>query len=849
MQNIYQAALNKKKHLATNLSIDNKNYFKLNDTFKKGKIVYLNTSFNFNKFINNINIFLQNNLKLSSSIIELDDYFTEIQYKSKSSLANKINAETSFSLIFLQIENILIFNINLSDFFNEKLTNKLKLNFSSLINSSFNKEISHNIFNSILNSNNKDVILSSENAFFERTHTNEKLFFQNTINNEQILAKLNLSNLTVEDKEVSTQIFNSSFVVTDKSIGIFAFNKNGENVFFEKTQENYKIKKGITSNTIIYKTISWNTKRSNSKSFNQLKNIYNFTENNRIEEFARLAYLLNDFNYAQQLISLLKGKEGNAIYDFLYLLVSIKSKTSETIKDDEIKPLIQNILLEEKINKLIFNILKKWKISNIKKTLLLELFTKTADSKEEKKAIIPLFETIRTEFKKNNKDLINQSVFEINYAEFLISCGKNRKAGRILKQLLKNLPNETISEILPPQNLDITSNKSGQLLKIKILDLITKSKGKDKAEQEILQSAILQPLNINTLNKLKDVKSEEIKEKANEIISLLSNEGLNNKEKEVPVKKYKPLSSELIENNFRHPATLKNGSFYSIQKWISKIKEVDYSSIKEYAEKIEATSYPKLNEIFYNLKQIFKLENVEFYISRGKKSHEIIGYEGKPSFVLIGYKHLDKNSDLFLNFKELQFAVSVELAHIYFKHSKISANDVWRGVADKGYVLLDAVLGVIPVAGLASKSIRSANKLNGLTKILNNSISVGKNIYGAANKVSEFYKNKFISNPKTQKKQKLLVASRLMQYTADRAGLAISGDLKTAVRTTFLTGKYNYAFFDDATKTSLNKFILQTNEDGTYKNQEIALRIAHLISFYLSDEYTKIRTILLPNSE
>jgi len=847
MQNIYQSALKKKHNLLENFSTENKNYFKIEKTIQGGNVVYLKNDFDFEKFTNKFNIFLQKELKLSSKIIELDDNLIEIKYKSDSSIASKINAGTSFSALFFFIENILIFNINTSSFFEEQSDKKLKFNFSSLINTSYKKEISQYIFETIYGNFSSSFLkktLNFNNSFIEHTHLNERVFLLN-IAEEIILAKLNLVNFKTDDKEISAQIHNSSFVVTENNIGIFAFNKKGEVLVFEELKENFKIKKGITSNTIIYNNFSWDTKRSNSKLFNQLKGIQKFTGNNRNKEFARLNYLLENYKFAESLIIEIRKKEDNAEYDFIYLLIKAKHNTATNVSDEEIKPIIHNILTEEKINKKIVEILKNWQISNIEKTLLLELFTKIAETKEERKAIIPLFDIIRTEFKKKNKDLINQTVFEINYADFLISAGKNRKARKILKNLLKKLPNEEISDILPSQDLDLTSKKSGQLLKIKIFELLAIAKGKNEAENEILQSVILQPLNIETLNKLKGTKTEQLKEKANEIISLLENEGLKNIEKEVPVKKYNPLPKGVIENKLRHPATQKNGNFYSVQKWISKIKADDYSSVKEYAEKIEATNYPKLNEIFYNLKQIFGIKVVEFYISRGEKSHEIIGYEGTPPFVLIGFKHIDKSSELFLNFKELQFAVSVELAHIYFKHSKISANDVWRGVADKGYILLDAVLGIIPVAGLASKSIQNAKKLSGVTKVLNNSISVGKNIFDAANKVSSFYKEKFSINSKTEKKQKLLAASRLMQYTADRAGLAISGDIKSAVRAIFLTGKYNYVFFNDAVKTSLKDFILQKSEDDTYKNQEIALRVAHLISLYFSDEYFEIRKILL----
>lgn len=848
MQNIYQSALNKKNRILENLTSENNNYFKIKEILKNGNYVYLKNNFNFERFINKISILLQNNLKLSCSNIDHSKSFIEVKYKSNTNIASKIIAPTSFSALFYNIENILIFTINQSNYFDNKFEKSSKFNFSKFINASYKKEISQLIYKTIyedLNPEFQKNIIDFKNSFIEKTETSENLFLLNIFNSKTILAKLNLSNFKCEDIEITSKIHKSFFAVSESNIGIFAFNKNNELLIFEELKEKFIIKKGITSNTITYKNLSWETKRGNSKIFNKLKDILNFNGSERVKEFARLNYLSENFEISKKLISQLKNNTDSAEYDFLYLLSNIKLHASSNIPDEEIKPLIKNILSEEKINNKVVEISKKWKISNAEKTLLLELFIKTSETNEERKAIIPLFDIIRKEFKKKNKDLINQTVFEINYAEFLILSGKNRKARKILKSLLKNLPNESISDILPSQDLDLTSEKSGQLLKIKIYELLTIAKGRSEAENEILQSAKLQPLNIEVLDKLKNTKTEVIKNKALEIISLLEEGGLSNIEKEVPVKKYHPLPHDIIENKLRHPATLKNGNFYSIQKWISIIKTDDYSSVKEYAEKIEATNYPKLNEIFYNLKQIFSIEEIDFFISRGEKSNDIIGYEGTPPFVLIGFKHIDKNSKLFLNFKELQFAVAVELAHIFFKHSKISANDVWRGVADKGYVLIDAILGIVPVAGLADKSIRSANKLSAVTKVLDNSFSIGKNIYEASNKVSDFYKNKFKTNSKTEKKQKLLAASRLMQYTADRAGLAISGDIKSAVRSMFLTGKYNYTFFDNALETSLKDFILQKNEDGTYKNQEIALRISHLISFYLSDEYSQVRKILL----
>ncbi len=160
--------------------------------------------------------------------------------------------------------------------------------------------------------------------------------------------------------------------------------------------------------------------------------------------------------------------------------------------------------------------------------------------------------------------------------------------------------------------------------------------------------------------------------------------------------------------------------------------------------------------------------------------------------------------------------------------------------------MLDALLGIVPVAGLAGKSIQNSQKLSRLTNILksSNQITNGKNIYDTAIKLSNYYRSSTKTDNKTEKQQKLLAASRLMQYTADRVGLAISGDIKSAIRSVFLTGKFNYAFFEEAEKTSLKELILKINNDGSYKHQDLALRIAHLFSFYISDVYTEIRDII-----
>jgi len=852
MQNIFEESIFQKNLQSENLSQKDTKYNLLNHIFGNGKVVYLYDRFNFEAFISSVKLFLHNELKQKTDTKNYNNNFAEIRFNSPKSLAEKVNVSTDFIILLLKVENLLYFDIAVADDIYNPEKKQASISLSSLLNDSHKTEITVFIYETVYNNylkKSQTEKFNFDNILIEKTHLNERVFIKSIIKEEKLLVKLNLSNFKQKELPEEIEIYNSSFIVTDKSTAVFSFNKTGECVSFEKIEDKFEIKKKLTKNLIQYDNLVWQPKRSNSKFFNQLKNIQDFIGFDRIREIAKINCLNNNYEAAIKLISDINKEEDNPFNDLILVIIRVKNdKTTlqNFISENEFIQISQKILTIDGADKNINKLLNEWQISYKEKTFLLELFVETAENTDERKRIISLYETIRTEFRKKDKDLINQTVFDINYAEFLIVSDKKRAAVKILKKLLKHLPDETISDILPPQNLDLSSSESGQLLKIKILNLLTLAKGKNESEKEIQKSVQLQPLNKNILNQLSDVKDAELKNKAEKINLLLRKNGLTNLSKEIPARKYNKIPANILETKLRHPATIKKGSFYSVQKWISKIKADDYTSVKEYSEKIDVVNHPKLFEIFENLQQIFNLENLEFYISRGEKSKGVIGYEGTPPFIIIGQNHLDINSELFLNYRELQFSVTSEIAHIFFKHSRISSKDVWRGVADKGATLLDTLLSVVPVAGIASKSIQNSQKLSRLTSILksSNNIEKSKSIFNTALKLSEYYNSTFKSDNKTEKEQKLLAASRLMQFTADKAGLAICGSIKSAVRAVFLTGKYNYEFFSEAEKTSLYNFLLKINNDGSYKNQNLALRIAHLFSFYISDEYSEIREIL-----
>jgi hypothetical protein len=251
--------------------------------------------------------------------------------------------------------------------------------------------------------------------------------------------------------------------------------------------------------------------------------------------------------------------------------------------------------------------------------------------------------------------------------------------------------------------------------------------------------------------------------------------------------------------------------------------------------------------LFKEMKIALNMPDIEVYISHGEKAIGINGYEAQPSFIIIGGDHLDKNSLSYLTNSELKFALGVEFAHIYFKHSRITSTDLWRGAIEKGNWLLDAFMTVFPVLGLVGKSIGYLTKLNAFADVVQKAEKVTKytsgtkNLLGATEQASEFYKKVKKKDQLSEKEQELLATSRLMQLTADRMGLLFGGDLKMSIRTIFLTSKKYSVDLANANKIGLSNYLLQQNPDNNYKNQELAIRISNLFSFYLSDEYESLK--------
>jgi hypothetical protein len=86
----------------------------------------------------------------------------------------------------------------------------------------------------------------------------------------------------------------------------------------------------------------------------------------------------------------------------------------------------------------------------------------------------------------------------------------------------------------------------------------------------------------------------------------------------------------------------------------------------------------------------------------------------------------------------------------------------------------------------------------------------------------------------------ILATSRIMQLTADRCALIFTKNLNAAIRAMLLVSKRYSSEISVIEKYGLKEFFMKQDESGNFRHQDLALRIAHLFSFYLSEDYDTI---------
>jgi hypothetical protein len=485
---------------------------------------------------------------------------------------------------------------------------------------------------------------------------------------------------------------------------------------------------------------------------------------------------------------------------------------------------------------------------------------------------------------KTTKKMIPLILFDIAISEHLILAEQYASAKEIIEKRLEQLPSEELLDLLPPRDEDITEVPGLQQIRVRLLELldIAKQHLNEENFETVFSLAVYKPFERSRIEQLENFEINQIAARAAAVKKLLSRQGLQAATSITLPKlsSVSPLSQKDLDL-LRHPLTRKGKILGKLQGALARTSTPDFNHLRQFCKKATAAGEPLIIDTVGQVCLTLGLRVVPAYLSHGEKSVGVRAFEGDPNFILIGSKHVEPDSEYFLAPLELTFAIATELTHLKFKHARVTSRAVIDGTLEKGKFAIETIaallpfLKFIPINKIMSKSpsrvpLNLLKRIYGVEDGRQLMSKVGADIsplltagsdgiqklkkgirmttdQDESNNHSEEGGSKFctaneeLSEDISPSNDKLVVAHRVMQLTADRAGIVFCGDISAAVRSMFLTSRTYQPELYLAQKNDVATCLKRCDDKGNYLLQDLAIRIGSLISFFLSDDYQQLR--------
>ncbi|MBX3126786.1 MAG: hypothetical protein KF718_08705 [Polyangiaceae bacterium] len=426
-------------------------------------------------------------------------------------------------------------------------------------------------------------------------------------------------------------------------------------------------------------------------------------------------------------------------------------------------------------------------------------------------------------------------------AEHLVALGLNDEARALIESRLALLPREAFSELLPPKSADLTQGAASPEHRVVLLELLNRADD-DHSVRALRELAELEPLVPERLEKLAKAAEGGLKDRAEHVLEVLAPGGIAGKDV-APLVDPSPLGAALLERKLRHPIAREGTDLLGrLQALLGAVPVPDHRALSDYVEPISEQKHPDAARALSAAARLLDVSDLSGFISRGRKGTGIRSYEGASPFVLVGGRHLDPNDEAFLSPSELCFAIGTEVAHLRCGHSRVTSSEVWSGALEKSKQGLDLALGVLPL-------FRGVRVLEQVTRVTSKVPfgALGRTVKGAFALKRGLVDRKRVGpgRPPSDEglsalNEQLVAAHRAMQLTADRAGLLLARDPRPSVRAMLHVRPDHRELYEAMLTRGIDPVLAARADDGALVYQDLAIRIAALVSFYISEDYERL---------
>lgn len=432
-------------------------------------------------------------------------------------------------------------------------------------------------------------------------------------------------------------------------------------------------------------------------------------------------------------------------------------------------------------------------------------------------------------------------------AEHMLEVEAPQQAAAVLRSTLERLPSAGVYELVAPQREDAKTDTEderaalgGRLARIATLELLVAATPGPDTARWLRELAALEPLNprrfVDLAEHLEDHPEPtdlDLWARAKAVARLLTEPGAFCEDEPSLSPEVRALQRQEIDERLRHPEARDGGLMGKLQTMLAKVSIPDGSAIKAYCERVQFKAHPELDAAITAATVVLGAPSMLAYVSRGEKSIGMRAYEGDLPFLVVGGDHLDGDADAYLPPAALHFAVGAELAHLRLAHSRVTSAEVWAGGLELGVEGLGVVFAAAPL----------------LAKVYNTTL--GKVLGTLGKPIVDRVRGSLRANEKpsrgslSHEGSELVAAHRVMQFTADRAGLLLATSPTAAIRAMFAGHPASLAKWALVRRRPLAEVLLR-GEDASARDQLLAVRVAAMLAFFVSSDFATLRGAIRP---
>lgn len=646
-------------------------------------------------------------------------------------------------------------------------------------------------------------------------------------------------------------------------------------------------------NEVVCGDFSWQTTLTNGNRFLWIATLTGLSGEARLREAARLAAkprAADGYALAERLLSTLHETTGplDALFRATLEARELSSKANSgrpTRTEEELDAIcrdaVRALRAESSDSTALADWLLGWTPPIELANAVLEACLVEGDTGPESAWSLDYHHALRNRVVGESTDRFERTEADISLAEHLLYAGQNDDALRLLEPRLASLPDEDLAAVLPPLGADLTSGEGGQPAHIRVLELLVLARGgPERADVSALASlARHQPLVRQRLVELVEATAGgNLGHRAARALQILDPGGLSTPPVFAP-SAGRGLSPEMVET-VRHPVAREDGALARVQAALAKVQPPDFGVLRRYCERLHERNAPLAVNAVADACVLLGMPAVPAFVSVGERQVGVRSHEQPEPFLLIGGAHLDPASGLYMAEPELRFAIGCEVAHLRFQHSRITSDEIWAGVWDKGAMAITATASILPFLRFlpvdlighdrtyrAVKSVVPESWLRAIYKVddvarlaaaipsdLGRLGEAGAGALEAAKGAADRVQSagtwmrgappaQIAAGPLdlSPDDARLIAAHRVMQITADRAGLLLCGDLGAAVRAMFLLQTRLLPELTVAERIGLDDALRRRDGNGHPVLPDLTVRIAALTAFWLSDDYARLR--------